>query len=357
MIHILRFELRKILAKRLTLFALAAVLLLAVVLTFSSYLNKYSYDGTSQGTGCEAVRIDQALAAHYAGVLTDARVQQMLTELVPITGAGGLNARYLYQNALQSATAARFADGDGSWNGSSARDVFGDEVIQVGYVDGWLTTSQNMSLVLTVLSFVLIMMIAPVYSGEYSGMDNLILSSKYGATKGATAKIVASLLAALSVTALVVLFMLGMALGLYGTAGLDGSILYAPMTYVEGYIPFNLTCGEMLAAQALLALTGALGVTGLTLMISACCKHVLAALVVAALVHIVPVLLPMSETTALFRLLILLPFYHFESVTLMSAAQFTNGLLYAVWALPVALLLIVVGWIVSRRLFAKHQVT
>ena len=33
---------------------------------------------------------------------------------------------------------------NGNWNGVRVSDAFGGEEVRIGYVDGWLTTSQNM---------------------------------------------------------------------------------------------------------------------------------------------------------------------------------------------------------------------
>ncbi|MCM1184303.1 MAG: hypothetical protein NC337_13110, partial [Roseburia sp.] len=46
-----------------------------------------------------------------------------------------------------------------------------------------------------------IIMTAPVFSGEYGGVDDIILTSKYGKTKCAATKIIGSILTALIVTA------------------------------------------------------------------------------------------------------------------------------------------------------------
>ena len=43
-----------------------------------------------------------------------------------------------------SAVFSRFADSDGNWNGLYVSDVFGNQEIKIGYVDGWLSTSRNM---------------------------------------------------------------------------------------------------------------------------------------------------------------------------------------------------------------------
>ena len=92
---LIRLELRKIFSKRLTQLALVVVLLLSAFLAFSTYQNKYASDGAgNEGTGRTAVEIDKAVAARYSGILTDEKVQQMISEIVPKSGENGLNAIY-----------------------------------------------------------------------------------------------------------------------------------------------------------------------------------------------------------------------------------------------------------------------
>ncbi len=71
------------------------------------------------------------------------------------------------------------------------------------------------------------------------------------------------------------------ALLLYGSNGLDCSILFASGDFIEGFIPFNITCGTLLKYQILLAFTGAISITGITLVFSAICKNQMVALVVS----------------------------------------------------------------------------
>jgi len=81
------------------------------------------------------------------------------------------------------------------------------------------------------------------------------LTSKYGKTKCATAKVVAGIITAILTTTLIAAFNLLLAFVFYGTEGLDCSILFAPSDYVEAFIPFNITCGTLLKYQILLAFT------------------------------------------------------------------------------------------------------
>ena len=223
--------------------------------------------------------------------------------------------------------------------------MFGNEEIKIGYVDGWLSTSKNMVRFFIALVLAVIIMLAPIFSGEYEGVDNIILTSKYGKTKCATAKVAAGILTAILTTALVTAFNLLLALNFYGTKGLDCSILFAPSDYVDGFIPFNITCGTLLKYQILLAFTCTLSATGITLLISAISKNQIVAFVASMAIFLFPVLLPIPETNPLFRL-----------VGLLSVEQMSNGMLYAIWALPTALIFLGIGAVLSRRAFAKHQV-
>ena len=120
-------------------------------------------------------------------------------------------------------------------------------------------------------------------------------ASKYGKTKCATAKVLASLLSAVFITTLVVIFNLLIAVAIYGTEGLDCSILFAPIDFLEGYIPFNITCGTVLKYQILLAFMSAISVTGIVLILSAVCKSQMIAFVISAAIHVIPIMLPISE--------------------------------------------------------------
>ena len=313
------FELRKIFSKRLSMVTLIGILLFSALLSFSTYQNKYAFDqNAGEGSGKAAVEIDKEIAAKYEGILTDEKVRQMMSDFAPTSDLHGLNAAYIYQNAMQSAAFSRFSDLNGNWNGLSVSDVFGNEEIKIGYVDGWLSTSKNMVRVFIALALAVIIMLAPIFSGEYEGVDNIILTSKYGKTKCATAKVVAGILTAILTTALIVAFNLFLARAFYGTEGLNCSILFAPSEYVEAFIPFNITCGTLLKYQILLAFTCTISVTGITLLMSAISKNQIVALVAAMAIFLFPVLLPIPETNPLFRLVGLLPVYHVLAVSLLS---------------------------------------
>ena len=285
--NLIKFELRKILTKRFAVISVAAVLLLSLILSFSTLHSMYAFDGNgTEETGKAAVEIDKQIALKYEGKITDNKVQQMMSEFKPTQDLHGMNAKYIYQNAL----------------------------------------------------------------------DNIILTSKYGKTKCATAKVLASLLSAVFITTLVVIFNLLIAVAIYGTEGLDCSILFAPIDFLEGYIPFNITCGTVLKYQILLAFMSAISVTGIVLILSAVCKSQMIAFVISAAIHVIPIMLPISETSALYRIIVLMPLFYSQYISIMSVEQMHNGMLYAVWSIPVAIALVVIGSIISHKAFSKHQV-
>lgn len=355
MARLIQFELRKIFSRRLTQIFLLGLIFISILFMFSTYQNKYAFDGINrEGTGREAVEIDKAIAKKYSGPLTDEKVGQMLADFYV---ESDINAKYLYQNTIQSAVCARFSDIDGNWNGLTVSDVFGNEKIKVGYVDGWLGVSQDMIKIIIFLSLVIIIMTAPVFSAEYGGVDHIILSSKYGKTKCAAAKIAAGFGAALIVTLGALAVNLLIAFWLYGNEGLDCSILFAPLLFTEGYIPFNITCGTLLKYQCLLAVTGAISAAAMTLIFSALSKNQMAALAFSAAAYLFPVMLPVAATHPLFRIIGLFPVYHAQFVSLMSVEQIKGGLLYAIWAVPVTFALTALSFVFSRKIFAKHQVS
>ena len=100
-----------------------------------------------------------------------------------------------------------------------------------------------------------------------------------------------------------------------------------------------------------------LSVTGITLLVSAISKNQIVAFVASMAFFLLLVLLPIPETNPLFRLVGLLPVYHVLAVSLLSVEQMNNGMLYATWSIPTALILLGIGAGFSRHIFAKHQVS
>jgi len=107
----------------------------------------------------------------------------------------------------------------------------------------------------------------------------------------------------------------------------------------------------------LLVFTGTISVAATTLICSALSKNQMTTLAFSAAAYLFPAMLPISETSSLFRFAVLFPLYHAQFVSIMSVEQMSSGLLYSIWAVPVAFVLMLLSGIFSRRIFAKHQVS
>lgn len=95
---------------------------------------------------------------------------------------------------------------------------------------------------------------------------------------------------------------------------------------------------------------------GIVLILSAVCKSQMIAFVISAAIYVIPIMLPISETSALYRIIVLMPLSYSQYISIMSVEQMHNGMLYAVWSIPVAIALVVIGSIISHKAFSKHQV-
>ena len=226
---LVQFEFRKLLERPTAWAGLLLVLLFSQAVAFSGYQHQYAFDSLTmaEGSGRNAVEINKSVAARYEGILTDEKVQRMLEEIVPKSRPGGINTVYIYQNATQSAVSHHFSDIEGNWNGKTVADVFGDEEIKIGYTGGWTETSSNMVQVFMMLAFVVILAVSPVFSGEYGGVDSIILSARYGRSKCAAAKITASMAFAMGAFLAIAGAELFAVFLYYGKEGLDCSILFA----------------------------------------------------------------------------------------------------------------------------------
>ena len=257
---------------------------------------------------------------------------------------------------MQTAVQYHFANADGSWNGQTVAQQFGTEPLAIGYVTGWLSFSRCFIKILLMLAALLLILLAPIFSGEYNGMDQLLLTTRYGRCKCSLAKITAAFLLTLTLTAVLACNLL-LAYLVLGSDGLDCSILFSGISFSEQSIPYNITCRTMLRYQILLTFTAVFMLTGIVLLLSALSKTPFVTLITAAGLLVLPILLPVQETSSLYRFIALLPLYQIQFLSLMSLQQWSNGLLYAILAVPTSVFTAIVGTILANRQFSRHQVS
>lgn len=363
MFDLTRFELKKIWAKKIVLAGFALLLIFNDLLyKSSSHIIVWPNQNSDYLRGLEAIEFDKKITQKYEGLLTNEKVQEMLKDFMPsesfLQQIGGMNIAAIVMNSTQTAVQSRFANPDGTWNGMTVKDIYGNNEIQVGYNTGWLNTCFYMIKLIMALGIFMILVISPVFSGEYSGMDAIILTSKYGKTKCVSAKLIAAFVSAFFITTVFVILNLVAAYVTYGAEGLNASISFSSLNYFET-LPCGMVTTDLLTYKIILAFTSVIGIAALTLIISSVYKNTFATLAVAAAIHVIPIMLPISEHHPLFKYLSLFPIYQGQTILILSLDKISwlgSKIPYAIIAIPVVLTLCAIGCIVSKRAFSEHQV-
>ena len=340
------FELKKIFSRILILSALVVLALLNII----SFVGEFPAEETAY---------EQEIARKYEGVLDDEKVQQMLRDFLPsqeqINMWKGVHVMYIGQNSIQTAVHAYFAKEDGTWNGKTVRDVFGDQEIRVGYNSGWLDFSRLLAKMMLGAAIFCVLMVSPVFAGEYAGMEQLLLAARFGKTKCVMAKITAAFLASLAVVFAVLTGNFTGAFLAMGTEGLQASTRFCGVYYQE-WMPFPISCREMLIWQTILAVSGIFMLTGITLAVSAAAKNQTTSLIAAAFLFAFPLFITMPESAPLFKILGLLPAYQLQFALLMGIGQM-GDLFYAALGVPAAAAAAVGGSLLAGRIWRKREVS
>ncbi|MDO5336755.1 MAG: hypothetical protein Q4E89_04740 [Eubacteriales bacterium] len=336
------YELKKIFSRKIVW---AGILFIAVV----------SIGGFTSITP-EMVSAEKEVSSRYKGTLDDELVQRMLQDFMPSQEQRelwhGVNIKYIGMNAMQQAVHRYFAKEDGTWNGKTVRDVFGDEKIQIGYYEGWFQFSQTLVRVMICAAVLVLIITAPVFAGEYQGMDKLLHTCRYGRGRCATAKILAAFCASMGIAAAALAANFAAAFCLIGTEGLDSNTLFCGVFY-ENYMPFSMSIVKMLLYQAGLALSGIWMLIGAALAISAFSKNQIASLIIGTAAFMGPVVFSVAESSPCFKLVALLPVYQLQFTSLMRIGQAGKTVFYAVWAFPCATLFGALGSALAQRAWAQ----
>ncbi|EET62009.1 hypothetical protein BRYFOR_06203 [Marvinbryantia formatexigens DSM 14469] len=342
--QLIRFELKKMFSRKVILAALAVL----VFFNINSFLVEFPAEKTAY---------EQEIAGKYEGLLDDEKVQQMLQDFMPTQEQlemwKGVHVMHIGLNSIQTAVHAYFANEDGTWNGKTVRDVFGDREIRVGYCSGWLDFSMLLAKMMMGAAILCVLMISPVFSGEYAGMDQLLLTARLGKTKCVAAKVLASFLAALAVAAI---FLAGNFAGAFltlGTQGLEAGTLFCGYEY-QRWMPFNISCRTMLCYQTVLSVSGILMLTGITLAVSAAAKNQTTALIAASFLFLLPLILNLPENAPLFKIIGLLPAYQLQFSALMQIGR-TGKCFYALLGIPAAAAAMLCGSLLARKLWRGRQ--
>lgn len=147
--------------------------------------------------------------------------------------------------------------------------------------------------------------LASVFAGEYqNGTDKILLTTKYGKSKGVTAKIIASYIFAILVFTIYLIFAIGPIFLIFGT---DGGNL--PIQLSNILSPYALTFFQSLLYNIVISYTVLLGMVGLTLFLSSKLKNSMNVLVIDIAIIILPVFLSIKSAFGILnKILFLMPY-------------------------------------------------
>ena len=205
--------------------------------------------------------------------------------------------------------------------------------------------------------FVISICLAPVFAGEYQNRtDALILSAKHGKTKLIYAKIMASFIFTSIDMALCSIVSIGINICMLGVGGWN-----LPVQLWNTIIPYQLTIIEACALNLLVLFLISFSLTAVSLMLSALFKSQLIALAVDILLYYGTVFLPFSKTSGLWNhIKYLLPMNSVELKNVLKAYngyQFGNVIISYLWMIIIVYVLITIICLCGAgRSFKKHQI-
>lgn len=178
MIPIVSLEIQKILKRKFVLILLAIYCAILLFMVYAGNPNRYTPILTSEGEvleGQEAVKYEKELAEKY-DTLSDADVQEILADnariLEEYTDENQMigDDYYRYANGFYGAVASVFSDENGNYNHLPADQVYPDQegLMQGGFTNGMDMLLSFLASFLLLASFLMIVMISPVFAEEYT---------------------------------------------------------------------------------------------------------------------------------------------------------------------------------------------
>lgn len=378
--RILRFELGKILTRKLSWVCLGFLFLMGLLLWDG---NGRGYIVTPEGTelsGREAAAYSRERAALYEGELTPEKVIACMTaegpkiteenqeyaqyEKLPLMEA----LHYLFHEAEQKAT------GVGEWESATSEqirenlEVYEQEVekaweeleedgysLRLGAAEGWELLLYVASMLMLFAGAVCVVLLAGMFSEEYSrGTDALILTARYGRKKTAAAKLLAGCLVSAGILAVLLLPICLYMLILYGVQGWDVSLQVSVTGAYTGARP-EINYLQAFFLEVFLWMASLLTTGALTMLISSRCRSAFLSLVISLTLYLAPAVfssvLPKAVTAATpIGMITTMPL---ELSGLPLGGSFLPGWSVCVLSLAAALAAV---WLLGRRWFSRHQV-
>lgn len=197
--------------------------------------------------------------------------------------------------------------------------------------------------------------ISSVFSGEYqNGTDKILLTTKYGKSKGATAKIIASYIFAFILFSI---YLVSAILAVFLMFGAEGGNL--PIQLLNILSPYNLTFAQSLIYNVVISYAVLFGIVGLTLFLSSKIKNPISTLVIDICIIMLPVFLSIKSGFGIInKILFLMPYNAiYSNFTKMVSYKLGNIILdLLIMTIVTYISIMVIALICAKKTYSKHQV-
>lgn len=294
-------ELYKMMSRKIIWFGF--VLMLAFITFILTMRVKSDYSVVTEGKqtylGMDAVKIDKEITRQYEGAVTKEKIMEIYdrygfyyydTEKEHFTG--NYCSKFITENFTnymqtsgQSLDEIQFLP-EGELKERIAE--YADNHVDFAYVYGWADMREAYGI--TAIWFVFVVLIiglSPLFSEEYTlRTADILLTTRHGKNRVIWMKAAAAMFFAVISFTLVTLYIWGLYLMTFGTTGLEAS----PMLLGIGFWGYHTeTLWGLFLMMFGLGTVGILLLTGIVMLISACCKNTFLTVVTALAVFLVPV--------------------------------------------------------------------
>ena len=357
MAELFRFEISKIFRKKLVLFSVLGVLAFSGMMIISWGVNAYPIQGTDvmkHYTRKEAQKMNRDFLRQYQGKLTDEKVKAIIDSCRK--KAENDEPRTYTELMIQKIF---LDDNDQIRKVSEVFPEIGNQLV-LGDVMGWDFFNYAFTSNVLIIGIGLIILLSPLFSDEYTtGMDGMILTSKYGKNKCAIAKVGAGFMTAIILTFVIILMYVLSFLILFGTAGYDAHMQLG-MRGMYQQVPVLTTCLQAVIQTMTASVFSLLILAGMVMLISALCKSSFTTIILSAAVYFIPMFFTGKENMNLMRIIELFPI---RMPRIFIFDKILGGLEIYSFQIPLtacmgimAIVTFVGVFFLGKRIFAKHQV-
>ena len=302
-----RNELYKICSRKILIAgALLGFLFMAAYVQMSVLGTEFAFDNGTCLRRTDAIQYNREIARRYAGPLTREKAEAVIAEFGWYINDDDLDtgdtAPGYYANSTSRFVTTRLSNSRsqegvptaiaGTDDNYAAEMMNGEYVY--GYIGGWDNTFSEMHMMIVwIVSALVIISCAPVFSEEYAGQAaGILLTTQNGRTKTAAAKILAAFAWAGGIYLLFTLLLAGAFLSIYGSDGLAVSAGLSFPDLITGNLFWNgdpkRTTGAVLLVYLLAGLFSVLVTAAITLYISSVKKSSFSTLLWSAAAYLLP---------------------------------------------------------------------